>query len=217
MDWELAIERNREALLRLLALAFANAGLKADDRAPVLARAARLRLLRMLRPAEAAVRRLIVILAWGLKVTLRASTPGPVGVAKRSGAARMRAFTLLDPLRQVAVARARAPQGLRISLIGIDERPADPSPRHDDDLVDGAQLARRMAALQRALADLPREARRLARWRVRRRLAGGPGRVSPLRSGRPPGFSARSRHPLAEILSDCDGLARMAMVPPDTS
>ncbi|MBK8457872.1 MAG: hypothetical protein IPL47_12820 [Phyllobacteriaceae bacterium] len=74
MDWELAVEKNREQLVRIVATLFAYAGLD-DGAAPAaLPRLLRNALLRLIRPAESAVRRLIVIAARGVKVTLR-NTP----------------------------------------------------------------------------------------------------------------------------------------------
>ena len=40
-----------------------------------------------------------------------------------------------------------------------------------DGLVDGARLLRRLTAVTAALADLPRQARRLARWKLKREKA----------------------------------------------
>jgi len=79
IDWPLAIERNREALLRIVELLFAMAGLTEnvilglDPRTATLPRHLRNRVLRILRPAESAVRRLIVIAARGISVTPRPS------------------------------------------------------------------------------------------------------------------------------------------------
>lgn len=69
--WRRAVERNREALVRILGLMFAMAGL--HDRATVatLPRARRNAVLSLLRPAESAVRRLVVIAALGICVTVR--------------------------------------------------------------------------------------------------------------------------------------------------
>ena len=43
-----------------------------------------------------------------------------------------------------------------------------------DGLVNAARLIRRLEALKPALEDLPRQARRLARWRVRREASPNP-------------------------------------------
>jgi hypothetical protein len=95
-------------------------------------------------------------------------------------------------------------------------RPAVVPAPPPDGLVNAARLSRRLQALKLALEDLPRQARRMARWRVRR--AAMPGHVfrSPLRPGQPPGRRKRHIHPIDEILADCHALAWEAMKP-DTS
>ena len=67
-----------------------------------------------------------------------------------------------------------------------------------------------------ALADLPRQAKRLVRWRMREEKSENPSFKTPLRPGRPPGSRRRSTHLVDELLSECDWLAfRAAMT--DTS
>lgn len=85
MDWELIREGNAERLRGILAMLLAMAGL-ADSRKTLPRRLHRaiLRLLRLLRPAESAARRLIVVAARGLVVTLppaRPHNPKPKPVA----------------------------------------------------------------------------------------------------------------------------------------
>ncbi len=71
MDWALAIDRNREALVRIVAALFAMAGLTPQGgTATTLPNPIYRAILRILRPAESAARRLVVILARGLVVTL---------------------------------------------------------------------------------------------------------------------------------------------------
>jgi hypothetical protein len=88
-----------------------------------------------------------------------------------------------------------------------------PSP---DGLVNAARISRRLQILKLALDDLPGQARRMARWRVRRESMKSPKFKSPLRPGPPPGRRKRRIHPIDEILADCHGLAWEAMKP-DTS
>jgi hypothetical protein len=82
--------------------------------------------------------------------------------------------------------------------------------------VGAARLTRRLQALKLALDDLPRQARRLARWRVRREKAQSPKFKSPLRPGHPPGHRRKPVHEVDEVLIECHGLACDAMKP-DTS
>lgn len=73
IDWEYAARENREALSRIVALLFSLAGLDEKDRVDTLPRRLRSYILRILRPAESALRRLIVIAARDMKVELSAS------------------------------------------------------------------------------------------------------------------------------------------------
>ncbi|MFN0193853.1 MAG: hypothetical protein ACKVP5_18080, partial [Aestuariivirga sp.] len=98
MDWDLAMNRNRDALLRIVASLFAMLGLSevsAIDRIP---RELHTAILRILRPAEAAVRRLIVAAARGMVVKPTVSRPMPRGeiVRKGTGKTRSPAFRLED-------------------------------------------------------------------------------------------------------------------------
>jgi hypothetical protein len=93
-------------------------------------------------------------------------------------------------------------------------RAADPA-----EPVDAARLRLRLRSLERALSDLPRQARRLARrlagLRGRASKAGTPAR-SPLRLGRPPGFRQRPDREVDLTLRELHALACMALRP-DTS
>ncbi len=79
-------------------------------------------------------------------------------------------------------------------------------------------LCRRLQALQSALADVPRQALRLMRWRARRERQQElrPVFTSPLRPGLPPGYRRKPTHDVDDILITCHGLAFDAMKP-DTS
>ena len=68
MDWEKAIERNRDALQRIVLALFAMIGLAEGGTVERLAWPLYRAVLAVLRPAESAVRRLIVIVARGIKV-----------------------------------------------------------------------------------------------------------------------------------------------------
>ena len=217
MDWDLALTRNRRALLRLLALVLVHLGPVPGAR---ISRAMRATALRLLRPAEAVARRLIVIAARGLRVRLRASRALPDGAEiPRGEMARGPVFALLDPLRRAGSGgwQGAARQVPRIALIGDTDMPrAAVDPAAEADSVEGAPLLRRVEAVRDALDHLPREARRLARWQARRMAARRPGRVSALRSGRPPGHRAEATHPVDVLLRETQHLALLAQVP-DTS
>lgn len=234
MDWARAIECNSEALKGIVDTLFAMLGLAGEATVsripPPLHRA----VLRLLRPAESAMRRLIVIAARGLVVKLVPSRPMPKGqTIGKGGGNRPPAFQLFDPrknfecLRQPRVKYRRNPP--RIRFIGRDPddprvaailwpaRPpvADPPPPPDG-LVNAARLSRRLQALKLALDDLPRQAKRLARWQQRRKASPDHKFLSPLRLGHPPGYRRKPIHEVDEVLAECDGLAWEAMKP-DTS
>jgi hypothetical protein len=221
MDWNLVIERNREALKRILAMLVAMAGLGNRQSAIVtreskpayvadglalpdcqlptadcritLPRHLHRVILALLRPAESAARRLIIVMARGLVVTLPPNRPGtakpaPIFLGKRGGTgilmpAGFRAsgssfsevgapsLPLLDPLRPPFRPRRPSANGIpRISFPGFTTPfPVPPlSLPAPDDPLDATRLALRLQALAAALDDLPGRARRFARWKARK-------------------------------------------------
>jgi hypothetical protein len=78
------------------------------------------------------------------------------------------------------------------------------------------RLGRRLEALKLALADLPRQARRLVRLQARREKVPSLCLKSPLRPGRPPGYRRKPNHDVDHVLAECHALARDAERP-DTS
>ena len=66
MDWARAIERNSDALKGIVAALFAMLGLSESAASLRIPRGVHTAILRVLRPAESAVRRLIVIAARGV-------------------------------------------------------------------------------------------------------------------------------------------------------
>jgi hypothetical protein len=218
MDWNAAIERNREALKRVLAMLVAMAGLgprgqfafspqegaavsrlvRAQESKLSLPRHLHRAVLRLLRPAEAAARRLVIVMARGLVVKLPPARPRqpqprstilhdrlgtgilmPRGFRPEAGprppARRTFSLPLLDPLPRWRTSRRPAASGIpRISFPGIiaPHSVAVRQPPSPDDPVDAARLALRLDALGSALDDLPGQARRFARWRARRDAVG---------------------------------------------
>ncbi|MCV3242451.1 hypothetical protein [Mesorhizobium sp. ZC-5] len=254
-------QRHHTTLMRLLAFIFVYAGLADDTRSAAsdtgragrafdasreawtLSRRACRRLLLLLRPVEAATRRLIVVLASGLPIqepraperpaTLPAPTrsPSPLWGGVRGGGssiaaspgdgktsdARLPLFALADRPKRYEWFFSGKPHGAgwkgpSPALPGDDELPA-------------TGILRRIAALARALDDLPAQADRLARWRSRRmraRAAGKARALSPLRPGIPPGSlprraPKRERREEHDLLSETHALARDALARFDTS
>lgn len=227
MSASLAIDRNRKVLLRLLKTLCAMVGMVDDCTVTTLPRGLRIAALQLLRPAEAAVRRLIVVLAQTLMrqgVYVAPSVPPAMpleGIARGAGA-RISTFPLFDPRRRVGVSRigSIAGPGPRIAVPGLIDPVFSPVDRalSASDFVDATRLCRRIARLQYALADLSKQARRLMRWRLKRALLPqGSAYKNPLRPGRPPGHRARPVHPVNLVLRDCHALALYASMPPDTS
>ena len=239
MDWDLAIKRNSEALKDIIADLFAMlelAGLATVARLP---RSVHSSVLRVLRPAESAVRRLIVIAARGLVVKLaplRPDSPSKPAkpTAKGLGSSRPASFQLFDPRKRFKPVRAMK-STWRVPRISFLPPPPDPTvaaifaaraarapapaavpPPLSDGLASAKSLTRRLEALKSALEDLPRQAKRLARWRQRRKEAPDHKFLSPLRYGRPPGHRRKPIHEVDEVLVECDDLAWEAMKP-DTS
>lgn len=226
MDWALAIDRNRLALGGVVAALFALAGLAAADgtdtdadTAPAtLPRRVHRAILRLLRPAESAVRRLIVVAASRMPPApvprpsgprpsrptgrvlrpVRAQAPAPAGHAPTSSAARLeKKLPLFDARRRVRRTRIAGRDGPRITWLvpgaAGRERHAAPAP---EDPIPTTALLRRLRAVSAALADLDGEAARLARWRTRLSLrvpAGGqPAQQNP--AGWQPGQPPAPRH-----------------------
>lgn len=208
MDWNAAIEHHRAALTRILAMLVAMAGLgngqpavagrlsgpaqAADGPAdcplpiadrPTLPRHLHRAVLRLLRPAEAAVRRLVIVVARGLVVTPQARrreaptpppprfawspSPGSQGRNLGRGRPQTLALPLFDPLPRWRAWRPAAGGVPRISVPGIAAPFPVPAPPSPLDPLDATRLALRLAALARTLDDLPVAARRFARWQAR--------------------------------------------------
>ncbi len=220
MHHPLAIARNRDALLAIVASIVALLG--GREAGGPISRALRRAVLALLRPAESAVRRLIVIAARGMGAPALVLRPFPAARPVGAGRGdRVPAFRLFDPQQRFGRMVRAAPRSVpRIRSFGggaffpaaPPPAPALPVPsRPDPDApVESGALRLRLAALELALADLPRQARRLVRRLARERGAGRVGR-SPLRIGRPPGWRRAPDCAVDQVLRDCDGLARDAL------
>jgi hypothetical protein len=232
MDWDHAIRRNSEVLAGIVADLFVMLGLVTlTDTVSRLPWPTYRAVLRVLRPAESALRRLIVVAARGLVVKPTVSRPGKTGAAKprKKGTPRLPSFQLFDPQPRIVLPRRRTSRRVvpRIHFFNTDGefitigppiRPAKAPARakSSDGLVNAARVIRRLEALESALADLPRQAMRLVRWRMREAASSNPSFKTPLRPGRPPGSRRRAVHLVDELLSECDWLAFRAAMP-DTS
>jgi hypothetical protein len=223
-----AITRNTAALQSILATLLYMLGLDDGPGPERISRTLHNAALRLLRPAESAVRRLIVIAAQGLVVKLRPSRTGPILAAPGGkGSSRPPSFRLFDPPCRTREHPWRTPvRGIprihvftgdpRIAAVWAAAAPrANPAPEPDT-TIETAPIRRRLAALEAALGDLPRQARRLARWQAKREKLPDAKPKSPLRPGRPPGHRRTPLHDVDHVLDECHGLA-MVVLRPDSS
>ncbi len=217
MDWNLAITRNRDALSRIVAALFAmisaaTASSQQGATSFTLPRQIYAAISAVLRPAESALRRLITIAAQSILVKPRA--PRSLSGISTSSSGKTPAFCLFEPLKPDAA----EDDATTASLIHFDDFANRASPQHDaeksDESVNAAHLFARLRALRHALSAIPSQARRLARWKLKRDAtlkAGRPTRVTTLRPGLPPGWRQRKVHEIDTILRECHGLVRDMM------
>ncbi len=230
----MAIESKRAPLLGIVLALFAEIGLAEGDTVDRVSRQLHRHVLKILRSAESAVRRLIVAAARDIVVEHRPRRPAS-GKPRTSGKDKSKAadgegkarrkrgflFKLFDPVKRQGRRfrkKRRGPEPRVYSLESFLERrhaAAAPSPGEqdalDDGMVNAENLFRRLNAIVEALRDIPHHAMRLARWEARPKEERRPERWSPLRAGRPPGFRQRPIHEVDEILKECHWFARSAV------
>ncbi len=117
VDWDLAIKRNSEALKGIIAELFAMLGLAGEATVSRIPQPLHRAVLRVLWPAESAVRRLIIIAARGLVVKLAPSRPmpKPVGPIGKGGGSRLPSFQLFDTRKNFAELRQHRRRPTRLS------------------------------------------------------------------------------------------------------
>ncbi len=221
MDWARAIETNKTALIRIVAALvslLAAQGGAARLPAPVYRLIAR-----ALHPAESALRRLIVMAARGLVVPVPAHRPMPPGLVIAGRGEGRIAFQLFDTRKHFGDVDEPPPPPVQITGPRIRSI-ADPSPRDvflakferpADDRASEAEtlrVSRRLAVLNNALDHLPRQAKRMARWLLRRSAMKNPKFTSPMRPGPPPGQIKKPRDELGDVLRECHALAWDALL-----
>ena len=249
MDWPLAIDRNTKALRQIVAALFAmlgvaggrslsgtvsraqpvpERGLRSDAAAVfTLPRHVYAAIMLILRPAESALRRLIVIAAHGLKFSPRAPRPVPVGLAGFAGfaassASRTPSFNLFDPLKLFSLEAYNNNPQPQFGFVYVDEAEFFAAHLQSTEPVNAALLFTRLRAIRAALNDIPRQAKRLARWQARQDLARRekrplrPARLSTCRPGLPPGWRERRIHEVDDVLRECHRLVWDIENLPDT-
>jgi hypothetical protein len=234
-SWDAIIARNTGLLKPIVAALFVMI-----DGAARLSPGVYRRILRVLRPAESAVRRLIVIAAVDVVVKPLVVKPRPAGSITVQGKRSGLSFKLFDPRKRFAMFQQTQKRKVtrvapRFYLSSYDPRvaaifaarqraaspPPPPPPQPvSDGLVDATRITRRLQALTSALDDLPRQAKRLARWRLRRLGASHLRTMDVMRYGKAPGYRKKKRHEIDDILDDCHAFACEAVKTPrkpDTS
>jgi hypothetical protein len=244
MTWEETVESKREPLLSVVLGLIAAIGLEEGVAIERISKPLHRKVLRLLRTAESAVRRLIVAAARNIVLEPEPLRERPASVkpktsipdkAKADIEAKPRRkrrplFNLFDALKRLGRRRPKkTPRGPepRIRSFDFDPRipeflrtnaPA-PAPvveeKVDDGTVNAAPLIRRLIAALDALQDIQSHAMRLARWHAKPKEDRGPERWSPLRSGRPPGYRQKNIHEVDALLKECDWLARLGNPPID--
>ncbi len=167
----------------------------------------------ILRPCESAIRRLIIIAARGLVLKARASRPIPAGLASfaADNPSRTPSFQLIDPLKQFDPDlwdQNIDPAASMHKVLPFDGTFAHHQAQLAAQRINATLLFNRLRAMRHALNDLPRQARRLARWQARRdeilssKAPYKPTRMSPFRPGPPPGYRRKDIHPVDSVLKD---------------
>jgi hypothetical protein len=236
--WDDAVARHSAALkiivAEVLSLLAAHGGLEAVS----VPRVVRRIILRVLRPAESALRRIIVIAARNV----RADSPSKKAVSSHNVTEKTRArtftharaprmaFQLFDPRKRFGQSRIVYTRfNPRVSFIAADppfsplaQKPvswswAEPAPEPVPDNQTGAKrLCLRLKAFSSALEDVPRQAKRLVRLRARREQKKS--FFSPLRIGKPPGHRNIRVDDVDYILAECHDFAYAVLAAsPDTS
>ncbi len=216
------IDANKSAIARIVAGLFALLGLAGGSVLERIPGELRRAVLRALRPAESAVRRLILIVAKTIKAPASPARPMPQGIVRGEQGKPRLSFQLFDPrppLRPQGAAKAAPRPQPRLSLFGNGEvrriswgRELPPA---KDNKTNPAHLVRRLQALKAALDDLPRQGRRLARALARRAKSPRLKLKGVMRPGRAPGWRKRPVEDIDRVLHQCDWLAREIL--PDTS
>jgi hypothetical protein len=193
MDFESIIDLNRTALLSLVAKMFAAVGIEEGGSVGVVEQRVRLMVLRLLGPAEAAVRRLIFLKARDLPTPEHVRRPAPdKPIPRGKGRSKRRAFPLFDRRKAHRKTRKKRPSGPGPRIRFFDETdrdyPVEPSPQPvlPEDLVDAGTLCLRLNALLDALGNLDKQAKRLKRAQARRKLSRRLSGQGVLRIYRPP-------------------------------
>jgi hypothetical protein len=209
VDWDKAIERYELPLLRIVGSLFALlVSARLAGSGLMVPRHVWRSILFVLRPAESAVRRLIIIAARTLVCAApklrRRFSDAPRQSADYSPSTFPVApvFQLFDPLKRFDFT---LDDGESFSDGSASFGAGEP----DDTPVNAEPLHYRLRALRNAIVDLSKQAERLARYNARRDAS--PDRfmrLSPMRPGLPPGWRERPKHEVDSVLRECHWLVQ---------
>jgi hypothetical protein len=189
-NWKRAVERYSDELSEIVAELIVMAGLQGVDFVDTLPRRLYFRILSILRPAEYAARRIILMAAckleWNIRIVERKkeATPaerhphlapwgseGRVETSARSESEgqghRVPAFDLFDPAKDYGKFFLSDAEYAAL-MKAREEARYLPTPYHSpDEPVNAISLSRRIRALADAMQNIDRQAIRLARWKAR--------------------------------------------------
>lgn len=228
------INHHSTALLRIVAGLMAWAGIVDGKPVERMAWGTYRAILRILRPAESAARRLIAIAAEDLPIKLRTKSPASKAAKNRmpspasanqakgqaDGKERRYMFSLFDPRRQEeAQPKKRGPIPRIWTIEAFVAQKRHQVPRDGpsaDGTVGTERVCRRLFAVRQALNNIPDYAKRYAALRNIPVEDRPPHRINMLRPGPAPWLPKKLTHEVHKILSECHILARCP-VPKDRS
>jgi hypothetical protein len=229
--WNDAVARNTEALRTVIGSLLGLLSLYGGTEALTLPRGIRATILQVLRPAEAALRRIILIAARDVTVEVTASKAKPPEHILKTRIAKTRSmsFQLFDPRKRSGQQRVTYTSKVpRIFFIAPDApfsplvaQPPEIRPTQNPEpekQITARRMCLRLKALAAALEDVPRQAKRLVRLQARR--DNRKSMIPPLRPGKPPGHRNMPTRGIDYILEECHKFAMGVLAEhrrPDTS
>jgi hypothetical protein len=218
--WTEAVTRNTQVLKAVVAQLLGMLAAFGGTEARKLPQFLRATILQVLRPAESALRRVIVIAARDVKLEVSASKARSTQRIPKTRSLETRtshkSFQLFDPRKRFSQQRVTyvsvAP---RVSFIAPDAPFAPPfapagetQPARNTEPVreiSARHLCQRLKAIAAALEDVPHQAKRLVRLQARRENRKS--LMAPLRPGKPPGHRSTPCHGVDHILAECHKFA----------